>query len=177
VVKARCIGLPAQVQGSLPAAALQWALRSGPVKGNVARIRATRERLVEGCRSLGLEPLPSAANFVFVRIGSSERAGAAYHHLRDAGILVRYFARRLLDDGLRITVGTDSTVSVIGSTGGERNHGGPDVAPMRAVEVEKEGRAERRGLRGLAFPHRRGCGPPRHGALLPRCGGCRLGEG
>jgi histidinol-phosphate/aromatic aminotransferase/cobyric acid decarboxylase-like protein len=33
--------------------------------------------------------------------------------VRDAGILVRYFARRLLDDGLRITVGTDDEIDAL----------------------------------------------------------------
>jgi histidinol-phosphate/aromatic aminotransferase/cobyric acid decarboxylase-like protein len=33
--------------------------------------------------------------------------------VRDAGILVRYFARRLLDDGLRITAGTDDEIGAL----------------------------------------------------------------
>ena len=33
--------------------------------------------------------------------------------MRDAGILLRYFARRLLDDGLRITVGTDDEIDAL----------------------------------------------------------------
>ncbi len=78
---------------------------------NVARIRATRSRLSEGLRGLGLEVLPSEANFVFVRMGSAERAAAAFRRLREAQILVRYFPRRLLDDGLRITVGTDDEIA------------------------------------------------------------------
>jgi histidinol-phosphate/aromatic aminotransferase/cobyric acid decarboxylase-like protein/imidazoleglycerol phosphate dehydratase HisB len=55
-----------------------------------------RERLAQGLRSLGLEPLPSAASFLFVPVGDSE--GLARSVLR-FGLVVRAFA-----DGLRISV-------------------------------------------------------------------------
>lgn len=83
------------------------------VAQNTARITATRARLAAGLSSLGLAPLPSQANFVFARMGSAARARAAQQHLRERGILVRYFAMRLLDDGLRITVGTDAQVDAL----------------------------------------------------------------
>lgn len=82
----------------------------GWMRGNVARVRATRAQLCEGLQALGLSPLPSQANFVFVRMGSAERARAAFQALKAKEILVRYFAQPGLDDGLRITVGTDSQV-------------------------------------------------------------------
>ena len=81
--------------------------------GNVARIRAARERLSRGLVAFGLEVLPSEANFVFARFASAALAAAAYRSLREHGILVRYFAARLLDDGLRITVGTDEQVEAV----------------------------------------------------------------
>ncbi len=84
---------------------------------NVAKVVKTRERLISGLRSLGYEVLPSSANFVFARApipggGKSrvELARGAFEHLKAHGILVRYFAERLLDDGLRITVGTDDEI-------------------------------------------------------------------
>jgi histidinol-phosphate aminotransferase len=80
------------------------------MRDNVAKIRATRARLVTGLAARGLEVLPSAANFVFARFPSAEAARAAYRSLKDRGILVRYFDRPLLDDGLRITVGTDDEI-------------------------------------------------------------------
>lgn len=83
------------------------------VAGTTARILATRARLVAHLVELGMTPLPSRANFVFVRLGSSARAQAAYRFLRTRGILVRYFAMRLLDDGLRITVGTDEEIDAL----------------------------------------------------------------
>jgi histidinol-phosphate aminotransferase len=86
---------------------------------NVAKIRATRARLVSGLMRLGFTVLPSQTNFVFARLpGASglkgaERAAAAYQFLKDRGILVRYFKLRLLDDGLRITVGTDEEIDAL----------------------------------------------------------------
>jgi histidinol-phosphate aminotransferase len=82
-------------------------------EANAARICSTRTRLSAGLRDLGLEPLPSEANFVFVRMGSAQAAADAYRGLRSRGILVRYFGLRLLDDGLRITVGTDEEIDAL----------------------------------------------------------------
>jgi histidinol-phosphate aminotransferase len=80
---------------------------------NTARITSTRDRLLAELTALGMQPLPSRANFVFVRMGSPTRAQAAQRFLRQRGILVRYFAMRLLDDGLRITVGTDGEIDAL----------------------------------------------------------------
>lgn len=88
------------------------ALRDGAtMRDNVARIRRTRERLSAELGALGFDVLPSSANFVFARLPSASRARATYHELRNRQILVRYFDRPLLDDGLRITVGTDEEIS------------------------------------------------------------------
>jgi histidinol-phosphate aminotransferase len=78
-----------------------------------ARITSTRDRLIAELAALGLRSLPSRANFVFVRMGSPVRAHAAQQFLRQRGILVRYFAMRLLDDGLRITVGTEPEIDAL----------------------------------------------------------------
>jgi histidinol-phosphate aminotransferase len=78
-----------------------------------ARVLATRARLVDGLTALGLAPLPTAANFAFVRMGGVARARAAHQFLRERDILVRYFSARLVDDGLRITVGTDDEIDAL----------------------------------------------------------------
>jgi len=83
------------------------------MRANVEKIRATRARLVQGLAALGLDVLPSSANFVFARYPSADRARAAYTSLKARGILVRYFDRPLLDDGLRITVGTDEEIDAL----------------------------------------------------------------
>ncbi len=77
------------------------------MKANVAKIRATRSRLISRLRAIGLETLDSAANFVMTRL-PGDRARKAYEFLKSRNILVRYFDSRLLHDALRITVGTDA---------------------------------------------------------------------
>ena len=78
------------------AAVLRLQDEHGEVADYTAAVAGERERLGEQLRRLGLEPLPSAGNFVYVRGGEPT-------WLRDAlaglGIAVRAFA-----DGVRITV-------------------------------------------------------------------------
>jgi histidinol-phosphate aminotransferase len=81
----------------------------GYVRENVAKVKATRARLTGGLRDLGLRPLPSQANFVFVRCGEG-RARNISLKLKERGILVRYFDDAYVNDGLRISVGTDVEV-------------------------------------------------------------------
>ncbi len=96
------------------------ALRDGAaMRESVAKIRKTRERLTRGLAGLGFEVLPSSANFVFARLDSTPRARDTYVALRQRGILVRYFDRPLLDDGLRITVGTDDEITALLAALGE----------------------------------------------------------
>jgi histidinol-phosphate aminotransferase len=80
---------------------------------NTRKIRATRARLANELATLGLEVLPSQANFLFARLKSAEKAAGAYRFLKEQGILIRYFPARLLDDGLRITVGTDAEIDAL----------------------------------------------------------------
>lgn len=77
-------------------------------RSNCAKVRATRERVAAALTAMSLEVLPSHSNFLFVRMGSARRAEGAYRFLKEHGILVRYFSMRLLDDGVRITIGTDA---------------------------------------------------------------------
>ncbi|MEN9578959.1 MAG: hypothetical protein RJA70_1968 [Pseudomonadota bacterium] len=79
-------------------------------ESNVAKVRATRERLSSSLALMGLWVLPSEANFVLVRMRDSAHAEAAYQFLKARNILVRYFKLRLLDDALRISVGTDEEI-------------------------------------------------------------------
>ncbi|MBM4364230.1 MAG: aminotransferase class I/II-fold pyridoxal phosphate-dependent enzyme, partial [Deltaproteobacteria bacterium] len=89
------------------------ALRDGAhMRAGVARIRATRARLVAGLASLGYRVLPSDANFVFAR-AEPGRARSDVARLKGAGILVRYFDRPGLDDGMRVTVGTDEEIDLL----------------------------------------------------------------
>ncbi|RMD83087.1 MAG: histidinol-phosphate transaminase [Candidatus Dadabacteria bacterium] len=71
---------------------------------NVARVCATRERVVEELRRIGYAVPPSRANFFWLPVADGRRL---YEALRSRGILVRYFDQPDLRGGVRVTVGTD----------------------------------------------------------------------
>lgn len=91
-------------------------LRDGPgalawVQSHAREARDIRERLVSALRALGLDPLPSDANFVFV---PTARAAMLAERLRASGVLVRLHTKLPTDlpalaaaegQGLRIGVG------------------------------------------------------------------------
>ena len=77
---------------------------------NTRRVRATRERLAAELTKLGLSVVPSHANFLFARMKNAASAAGAYKFLKERGILIRYFSARLLDDGIRVTVGADPEI-------------------------------------------------------------------
>jgi len=70
-----------------------------------AKVVAVREQLVSDLKALGLQVLPSAANFIFAR--HPKHAGAELTaRLRDRAIIVRHFKLPRIDPFMRITVGT-----------------------------------------------------------------------
>lgn len=76
------------------------------MRRNVARIRATRQRIRPILRQLGFAVPDSQANFVWCR--HAERpARWLYEQLKARRILVRYMSYPEVD-GLRITIGTDA---------------------------------------------------------------------
>ena len=93
--------------GALPAAVGAAAMADQDYHNEcVAKIVASRARLVADLVDLGFQVVPSQANFLLVRPPKSN-AKALYEALKARGILVRYFKEPRLDDKLRITVGTD----------------------------------------------------------------------
>ena len=78
---------------SLSAALALAALESPP---DVTSVIEERERLARALRALGLEPLPSSANFLFFPVQDARALGDA---LLRQGLAVRVFA-----DGLRISI-------------------------------------------------------------------------
>jgi histidinol-phosphate aminotransferase len=70
----------------------------------VALAVSERERLAAGLRALGLAPLPSVANFVFVELGP-DRTRAAYEALLARGVIVRPTRAFGAPGALRITAG------------------------------------------------------------------------
>jgi histidinol-phosphate aminotransferase len=79
---------------TLSAALALAALRAG--RPDVSETLAERERLASRLRELGLHPLESHANFVYVPM---EKAHETYEWLLHRGLVVRPF-----DDAIRITV-------------------------------------------------------------------------
>ena len=75
------------------------------MEGNVAKIRATRTRVIEAVRSAGYTVPGTQANFFWLECREGGRA--VYERLRAAGVLVRYFDQDRLRSGVRVTVGTD----------------------------------------------------------------------
>lgn len=82
-----------------------------------AQVMASRERLTSELKRLGMDVLPSAANFVFARHptwGGAQLAQA----LRERAVLVRHFKAPRIEHYLRITVGlpeeNDALVKALG---------------------------------------------------------------
>jgi histidinol-phosphate aminotransferase len=97
----RLVRLPYHLS-SLTQAAAVAALRQSPVLlGTVAAIREQRDRIVAQLPGLGVEPVPSDANFVL--FGGLADAAATWRGLLDHGVLVRDVG---LPGYLRVTAGT-----------------------------------------------------------------------
>lgn len=76
------------------------------LRGNVAQIVAGRERLFRALQAIpGLEPFPSRANFVLCRVSRGD-ALELKKALERRGILVRHYRKPLLQNYIRISVGT-----------------------------------------------------------------------
>jgi len=81
------------------------------MEANVARIRATRARVIDSVRAAGYTVPRTKANFFWLECGSTG-GRAVYERLRAAGVLVRYFDEERLRSGVRVTVGTDEEMDV-----------------------------------------------------------------
>ena len=75
------------------------------VRRTLAANRAGMAFLVEACRALGLAHVPSAANFVLVRVGDGARV---YEALLRRGVIVRPMAVYGFPEHVRVTVGTEA---------------------------------------------------------------------
>ncbi len=82
------------------------------MEANVARIRATRARLIARLRELDFVVPDSEANFVLARRPGRDM-GPVQRRLKQRGVLVRYFPTPELRDALRITVGTDEEIATL----------------------------------------------------------------
>jgi histidinol-phosphate aminotransferase len=105
----RLVRLPYHLS-SLTQAAARAALRHAPVLlRTVDAIREQRDRIVADLPSLGLQPVPSDANFVL--FGGLDDAAATWQGLLRFGVLVRDVG---IDHHLRVTAGTpDETTAFL----------------------------------------------------------------
>ena len=76
-----------------------------------AKILATRRRLTDAVRALDYHVPESSANFIWCTGGPP--AAEIYERLKERKILVRLMRYPGLDDGLRITVGTDAEIDAL----------------------------------------------------------------
>lgn len=78
------------------------------VRQHVADVKARRERLAEHFRALGADVLPSATNFVGLRLPSAELAAEVHQALLNDGVLVARLAHPKLANVIRITAVADA---------------------------------------------------------------------
>jgi histidinol-phosphate aminotransferase len=93
---------PFDVSQAAAAAAIASLGDAGELARRRDQNRAERERLVAGIRSLGLDPLPAAANFVCVEVGDGD---ALAGRLEREGVIVRPLAAFGAAGCIRVTVG------------------------------------------------------------------------
>lgn len=67
--------------------------------------RAGRVQLEQGCRDLGMECVPSEANFLLVRVGDGQRV---FESLQRRGVIVRPVGSYGLPEWVRVTVGSNA---------------------------------------------------------------------
>ncbi|HRU04763.1 MAG TPA: histidinol-phosphate transaminase [Candidatus Brocadiia bacterium] len=85
----------------------------GWMRSSAEKVKATRRRLTEALEGMGWFVYPSQANFVLARAPGSVSAKAVYEGLKAKKVLVRYFAQPMIDDCLRISVGTDEEIDTL----------------------------------------------------------------
>jgi histidinol-phosphate aminotransferase len=84
---------------------------------------AVRERFSRALSDAGYTVLPSEANFVFVVPPSRIPARTLYERLLDRGFLVRHLAAPAVSDGLRISIGSDTSMEQLAVVMREALHG------------------------------------------------------
>ncbi|MBS0298037.1 MAG: histidinol-phosphate transaminase [Proteobacteria bacterium] len=115
------IRLPFNVGRPAQAAAVAALADAGFVERSVAHVRKWLPRMSEAFRGFGLEPAPSATNFVtvgFPKVGATAAETEAF--LASRGLIVRGLTNYGLADHLRVTVGTDFETEALLSAMTER---------------------------------------------------------
>ncbi|AEM23485.1 Histidinol-phosphate aminotransferase [Brachyspira intermedia PWS/A] len=80
-------------------------------KDTVNKVIKTREKTKIRLKELGFNVLDSKSNFIFIS-HKNVFAEDIYMKLRDNGILVRYFKNDLINNYIRVTIGTDEEMDI-----------------------------------------------------------------
>jgi histidinol-phosphate aminotransferase len=119
----RLVRLPYHLSTPTQAVALAALRHADTMLGTVEAIKAERDRMVDGLAALGLDPVPSDANFVF--FGGLADAAETWRALLDRGVLVRDVG---IDHYLRVTAGTpaetDAFLGAMAQVVGRDDHDG-----------------------------------------------------
>lgn len=84
----------------------------GYYKEITSKVVATREQFIRELRSRNFTVADSSANFVFVS-HVTVSADKIFKELRERGILVRYFNKPIINNHLRISIGTDIEMAAV----------------------------------------------------------------
>lgn len=82
-------------------------------ENNRKALICTREKASEELKAMGFVVPESSANFVFVKPPEAITAECLYKKLREKGILVRYFNKPLINEYLRISIGTQQEMDLL----------------------------------------------------------------
>ena len=118
----RLVRLPYHLSSPTQAIALAALRHASTMLGTVEVIKSQRDRMVAALAELGLEPVPSDANFVL--FGGLADAAQTWRDLLDRGVLVRDVG---IPHYLRVTAGTpaetDAFLAAIGEVAGRTRDG------------------------------------------------------
>lgn len=99
----RLVRLPYHLSALTQAAARAALAHTDELLSTVAALKVQRDRIVTGLCTLGLDPVPSDANFVL--FGGLGNAGQTWQALLDDGVLVRDVG---IENHLRVSAGTEA---------------------------------------------------------------------
>jgi len=76
----------------------------------INKVKNNREYLIARLNKMGIEVTNSGANFIFAKLKNPKMI---YEKLKERKILIRYFNAPMMNDGLRITIGTKKQMDVL----------------------------------------------------------------
>jgi histidinol-phosphate aminotransferase len=98
------VRLPYHLSALTQAAALTALKHVTALLGTVDAVKAQRDRIVAELTALGLDVVPSDANFVFFGVGAGRDQKELWRRLLDRGVLIRDVG---IPGRLRVTAGTE----------------------------------------------------------------------